>query len=141
MTPDPLALARLYAACFPDSRPWSVEEFAEFLTDPKTVFSGDETAFALGRCVLDEAELLTLVVAPSARRQGAGRTNLQAFETLATARGAQTAFLEVAADNAAAIALYQTAGYRESGRRKGYYARTSGPKVDAVTMLKLLKRT
>jgi ribosomal-protein-alanine N-acetyltransferase len=83
--------------------------------------------------VAGEAELLTLAVAPPARRRGRGRALLAAFEQGARERGACEAFLEVAADNAPAVALYAGAGYSELGRRPGYYSRAAGA-VDALLM-------
>jgi len=47
--------------------------------------------------------------------------------------GAITAFLEVAADNDGARALYQALGFAETGCRRSYYARETG-NVDAITM-------
>jgi ribosomal-protein-alanine N-acetyltransferase len=47
-------------------------------------------------------------------------------------------FLEVAAGNIAARALYDRAGYCECGRRKGYYQRPDATRDDAVVMEKAL---
>jgi [ribosomal protein S18]-alanine N-acetyltransferase len=55
--------------------------------------------------------------------------------------GADTAFLEVAANNPVAISLYTSAGYRESGRRRGYYLPASGVAIDALVLKKPLKAT
>ena len=86
----------------------------------------------------DEAEVLTLATDPDHRRKGLARACLSAFDAGARARGATTAFLEVAEDNAPALALYRAAGYRETARRAGYYARRNGPKVDALILSKTL---
>ncbi|MBK1636984.1 GNAT family N-acetyltransferase [Rhodovulum adriaticum] len=136
MTPD--TLAALHAACFTTPRPWRAEEFAALLAGPGTFLCGDATAFALGRALAGEAELLTLAVCPTARRQGLGRARLAAFEDAARARGADTAFLEVAADNAAARALYDAAGYGQAGQRPGYYAAPDGSRIDALVLRKSL---
>ena len=51
--------------------------------------------------------------------------------------GAESLFLEVAADNAPALALYRGLGMVEIGRRKGYYPASAGagaPRRDALTM-------
>ncbi|TCP59838.1 ribosomal-protein-alanine N-acetyltransferase [Rhodovulum bhavnagarense] len=136
MTPD--ALAALHAACFVTPRPWGAAEFAALMGLPGVYLCGDSTAFALGRAVADEAELLTLAVAPAARRRGLGRARLAAFEAEARARSAGTAFLEVAADNIAARALYAGAGYREAGRRPGYYGSADGVRSDALVLHKRL---
>lgn len=139
MTPQdmtPADMAALYARAFPQSRPWSPDEIAQLAAPPGFVVTA-ETGFALGRAVAGEAELVTIAVDPSARRQGLGRTLLAAFEAEARALGAETAFLEVAEDNTAALSLYRATGWTETGRRRGYYQRATGP-VDAVTMTREL---
>ena len=44
----------------------------------------------------------------------------------------------MAADNAAAIALYRSAGFEPVGRRAAYYARPDGPAVDALVLRRTL---
>lgn len=124
-------MARIYRAAFPHSRAWSAQEIAEHSSTPGFVCCAGQ-GFALGRVVLDEAELITIAVAPTAQRKGQGRGLLEAFERNAAQRDAERAFLEVAADNLGAIALYDSAGWRQTGRRAGYYARSNGPKIDAL---------
>jgi ribosomal-protein-alanine N-acetyltransferase len=121
-----------------DPRPWTEAELADMLARPETHVSADSHALAIGRTVAGEAELLTLATLPEARRLGHARRHLAAFEAEAEARGADAAFLEVAADNAAAIALYLASGYSQAGRRPGYYRRANGPAVDALIMRKPL---
>jgi [ribosomal protein S18]-alanine N-acetyltransferase len=72
--------------------------------------------------VADEAEVLTFGIAPGRRRTGTGRALLAAMEDRAETAGAQRVFLEVSERNAAAIALYEGAGWTVCGGRKGYYA-------------------
>lgn len=117
-------------------RPWSVGEFAGLLSSPHVFAVGDARSFALGRVIVGEAELLTLVTDPAHRRRGLARATLAAFETDAAARDATRAFLEVASDNAPALRLYRAAGYVERAQRRGYYARPSGRTVDAIVMQK-----
>ena len=93
-----------------------------------------DAGFLLGRAVAGEAELLTLAVAPESRRLGLGRRLVARFVYQARLRQAQRAFLEVSAENPAAIALYDSAGFRTEGRRRGYYATPGGPRVDALVM-------
>ena len=90
--------------------------------------------FALYRAVAGEAELLTISVLPEARRSGIGAGLLAACEDGARASGAARLFLEVAEGNVAARTLYDRAGYRECGRRKGYYQHPDGSRDDAVVM-------
>lgn len=131
MTPEDMA--RLHAAAFAPERGWSVAEITALAAPPGFAVTL-QGGFALGRAIAGEAELLTLAVHPDARRRGTGRSLLERFLDAAAAHGAARAFLEVAEDNDAARALYLSAGYRLSGRRKGYYARPQGPPVDALVM-------
>ncbi|MCV2870145.1 ribosomal protein S18-alanine N-acetyltransferase [Defluviimonas sp. WL0002] len=134
----PADLARLHAAAFSKPRPWSEAEFAEQIARADTFLISEDTGFVLGRVVLDEAELLTIAVRTDARRNGAGGRLVAAFLAEAARRGAATAFLEVAADNEAAIALYRSTGFGESGIRKGYYSCSAGGRTDALVMFRAI---
>lgn len=134
MTPDDLA--RTHCAAFATSRGWSAQEFAQLLSTPGIILCGDAKSFILGRVTFDEAEILTVATYPAHRRQGLARAALTAFDKVAHDQGAVSAFLEVAADNAAANALYLSEGYAQVGRRKGYYKRPSTPAVDALVLRK-----
>ena len=126
MTPD--TLATLHATCFPEV-PWSAESFAQFLGSPTTRLITAPNAFLLAQVIAPEAEILTLCVAPSARRQGTAR---QMIDTLKA--NCDKIFLEVASDNAAARALYAKAGFIQTGLRPAYYPRTTGLAADALTL-------
>lgn len=134
----PKQMASLHASCFTMPRPWLAAEFAEMLSQTGVFAITGSAGFALGRAIADEAELLTLAVAPSLRRCGHGRALLAAFEAAARQRAAQWVFLEVAASNGAARALYAQAGYREIARRSGYYAAPDGRAVDALLLRRAL---
>nr|WP_275116225.1 GNAT family N-acetyltransferase [Aliiroseovarius subalbicans] len=131
-------MARIHAAAFADQRPWSAAEFTTLLDSPHIFAVTNPAGFALGRVVLDEVELLTIATLPKGRRKGIARGLLAEFEAAALRRGATCAYLEVAADNTPARALYGAAGYVETGRRDAYYQRESAPAVDAVMMAKTL---
>jgi len=125
-------LAALHATAFPT--PWGVAAF-EALLDQDGVFALEATdGFILMRAVADEAEILTLAVRPAARRQGLAARLLTECATAAAARSATRLFLEVAADNAGALALYGGAGFALAGRRPGYYARPGGGHEDALIL-------
>ena len=126
-------MAALHAACFTMPRPWGAEEFRDLLASPRVFLLEQEGALLLGQVVVDEAELLTLAVDPVRRRQGLGRTLVEGFLAEVARRGAATAFLEVAADNLGAQALYKRCGFSVTGRRRDYYRGPLGP-VDAVLM-------
>lgn len=131
----PAQLAALHARCFTTPRPWSESDFAGFLQDPLAfLLTEGDAAFLLGRAVAGEAELLTLATAPESRRLGLGRKLVARFLYQARLRAAETAFLEVAADNAPARALYLASGFTESGRRKNYYENPQGGRTDALLM-------
>lgn len=133
MTPQDMAA--LHAACFTTPRPWSAQEFADLLTHPATFALTAPDGFLLGRVVAGEAELLTLAVAPAARRHGQGRQLVQAFLTESQQRRAESAFLEVAASNHPAQALYLAAGFTPAGKRRGYYRTPDGSAEDALILI------
>jgi ribosomal-protein-alanine N-acetyltransferase len=91
-------------------------------------------SFVLFQRVLEDAEMLTLATMTGAQRKGYARTLLKTAFGHLTQRGIRRCLLDVAADNAAAIALYKALGFREDGRRKAYYKRTAQNKVDAILM-------
>jgi ribosomal-protein-alanine N-acetyltransferase len=134
----PAALAAIHRAAFTTPRPWSEKEFADFLDDRLCFLTVEGPAFALGRVIAGEVELLTLATDPAQQGRGYGRRCLAAFEAEARQRGAETAFLEVAADNDAARALYASAGWRETGVRPRYYHAPDGTRIDAQIMSKTL---
>lgn len=94
------------------------------------------SGLALGWAAGGVAELLRIAVSPVLRRQGSGRALLGAFLGQALDRGAEEIWLEVRADNTAALGLYRAAGFEESGRRRRYYS----DGVDAVLMTALKER-
>ena len=128
-------VAELERVCFPD--PWSRNMLAEELSNDLAAFlvalnQRDEVIGYAGiQVVLDEGYILNIAVRPDCRRQGVAGKLLQVF--LDFARGNRLAFLtlEVRASNDAAIALYESRGFREAGRRKNYYEH---PREDTVLM-------
>lgn len=130
-------LAAMHATAF--DRPWDAAAFADLLGHPGALALAEgDRGFLLARRVLDEAEVLTLAVVPTARRRGLGRALVEAAAGLLKPAGARTLWLEAAEDNAAALALYRAAGFAETGRRPGYYARERGPSLAAVVMRRTL---
>jgi ribosomal-protein-alanine N-acetyltransferase len=138
--PDAAALlAALHEAGIGAAGPhWSEAAFATLLALPgrQALIAGD-AGEPLGMLVLghaaDEAEILTLAVLPAAQRRGVGAALVAAAQRVAARQGATRMFLEVAADNAAARALYAAAGFVPVGLRRGYYERAAGA-VDALVL-------
>ena len=58
----------------------------------------------------------------------------EAFDKTAKILGIEEVFLEVAEDNKPARNLYHYIGFIPIGRRKGYYKRSVGSNVDALTL-------
>lgn len=127
-------MAAIHAAAAPDARPWTADEFAAFLAQPSVICARTTAAFALARIAADEVELLLIATHPAQQRRGLATRLMADWQTRAAAAGAVRAFLDVAADNHAARALYARCGYVECGRRPRYYPRTDGPAVDALVL-------
>ena len=136
MTPQ--ELAHLHASAFSATRAWSAQEFADLLAHPGTFSVGDTNCFCLIRTVLDESEVLTIATDPAHRRKGFARNILQRAEEQAKDGGATEVFLEVAEDNLAAISLYTSSGYRQIGRRAGYYLPKDAAPIAALVLRKSL---
>ena len=77
--------------------------------------------FILSRLAAGEAEILSVAVASARRGRGLARALLNLHLRRLAGLGARAVFLEVDEDNAPARRLYQRAGFREVGRRPGYY--------------------
>ena len=136
-------MAAAHAAAFDTA--WTADDIAELLAGPGgfgfVVEAADVIAgFILCRALADGAEVLTLAVRPSHRRTGVAKALLRTAAHAALQGGAGALFLEVAADNGPAIALYLGDGFREVGRRAGYYARGDAQAADALVMRRDLNR-
>ena len=117
------ALAAIHATAFPPAEAWGVDAMSVQLDLASTFGLIDARGgMLMGRVAADEAEVLTVAVGPSARRQGVATALLRAALAEIRARGGRAVFLEVAPGNSAARALYQRFGFVEVGRRRGYYA-------------------
>jgi ribosomal protein S18 acetylase RimI-like enzyme len=80
------------------------------------------------------ARMYSIGVAAGFRRLGFARLLLAAAEKDAIDRGRKAMRLEVRADDRAALAFYESSGYRCFGRRLGYY----GDRIDALCFNKPL---
>ncbi|MEL6947129.1 MAG: GNAT family N-acetyltransferase, partial [Pseudomonadota bacterium] len=137
---DPMA--QLHAAAF--ARGWSTHDFAAMSNDPAITMlvarrvgtkPGTLDAFNVVRQAADEAEILSIVVDPAQRGGGLGlRLMRDAIARFQTDRLSQV-FLEVAEDNAPAVALYKRLGFEVVGRREGYYPPLSQPASDEEPQL------
>lgn len=124
-------------AAFQVDRPWTADEFSGLLENRFTALLTHADGFALIRTLAQESELLTLAVDPAHHRQGIAFSLLTQWMDAAKS-SASRAFLEVAADNAGAIALYHRFGFEICGTRKAYYMRKNAPPADALLMERAL---
>ena len=135
------ALTQLERVCF--SSPWTREGLAAELQNPGAVFfvaelDGSPAGYAGMNCVLDECYVDNVAVFPQYRRMGVARALMERLTDTAETRGASFVTLEARVSNAGAVALYRGLGFREAGRRPGFY---SSPKEDALILTKFLKQT
>lgn len=87
----------------------------------------------------EAVDIVALGVLPERRRGGIGRRLLDHGAARARAAGARRLMLEVAEDNAAALAFYRGAGFAEAARRPRYYrARAGAAARDALVLIKSL---
>jgi [ribosomal protein S18]-alanine N-acetyltransferase len=131
-------LAGIHGKSF--AMPWSAEDFARFAGDPLVeiyaAYGGRKLAgFIILRIAADEAEILTLAVAPGWRRRGAGRRLVEKALAAAAARGARAIYLEVAETNRGALELYERLGFACVGRRERYYQSVNSPDGEGGTAL------
>jgi ribosomal-protein-alanine N-acetyltransferase len=130
---DAEAVASLHVEGFQIA--WSADEFASLLAKD-TVFGfaarpagrrgHPPSGFVLARLAAGEAEILTISVAQAKRGQGLGGALMEAVLRHLHSERAEAIFLEVEENNGWAIALYRRLGFREVGRRPGYYRQFGG---------------
>lgn len=132
-------LSELHAHGF--ARPWSPIDFEQLLTDRAVIgdglFVGRDgivQGFCLSRVVLDEAEILTIAIAPPLRSRDYAGALLEKHLQALVARRVTRVHLEVDESNRPALALYRRFGFMETGRRVGYYQHADGSRATALTM-------
>lgn len=122
--------ASLHASAFTFAWPQSDIEAlllaASTVADGAFAGPGALQGFVLSRLAADEAEILTIAVAPRRRGRGIGAKLLSANMARLAAAGAKSLFLEVEAENASARALYRRFGFTTVGERKAYYRKADG---------------
>ena len=105
-------------------RPWSAAIWRGELSSPYGLYlvieDRGEVFGQIGiRHVLGELHITTIAVRPEHRRRGHARALIDA--ALAAFPDASHVHLEVRPTNVEAIALYESLGFRETGRRPRYY--------------------
>lgn len=112
-----------------------------FIASPKSALIVAEIGGKVAGCALvlyrrgsKLARLYTIAVGREFQRQGLARQLLSTAERNAVRKGRRIMRLEVRADDAGAIALYESFGYRLFGRRPRYY----DGRIDALRLDKTL---
>jgi len=130
-------LAQLHAASF--HRGWGENEFDDMLRESNTLvhrlrLGRSVIGFAVSRMAADEAEILSIAVAPGHRGRGLSRDLLRTHLGHLAGRGVRTVFLEVEENNIPARRLYDRAGFAVAGRRERYYREAGGKELNALVM-------
>jgi [ribosomal protein S18]-alanine N-acetyltransferase len=121
---DAAEIAALHAASF--GRGWGEDEVQRLLLDGAVVthratIRHTLVGFIMSRIAIDEAEILSVAIAPARRGRGLSRPLLDFHLRTLAGRAIRAVFLEVDDHNAPARRLYARAGFHEVARRQGYY--------------------
>ena len=127
-TAEDLAAIAAIQEASPEASQWHPASYLDYQCSVATS-GGRVLGFLVVRQVApNEREILNLAVDPAERRHGVARKLLET-----ELRRAKTQwFLEVRASNSSAIKLYESAGFREAGRRDSYY---SNPAESGIVMM------
>jgi ribosomal-protein-alanine N-acetyltransferase len=136
-TRDAAAIASLHSASF--HRGWSEHELESLLLDRSVIahraMSGRKlVGFILSRLAGDEAEILSVAVAPSRRSRGLAGQLLELHLRRLAGLGTKSVFLEVDPDNVPARRLYNRAAFQEVGNRPAYYPQPSRAASSALVL-------
>ncbi len=128
-------IAALERLCFP-ADPWPEEIIARLIDRFTVALRGGEVAGYLAlSSVLDEGSVDNVAVHPVLRRRGIADALTEDAISRGREMGLASLTLEVRASNLPAVRLYEKHGFREVGRRRGYYER---PREDAILMTRTL---
>jgi ribosomal-protein-alanine N-acetyltransferase len=138
--PDRAAqIAELHAQLFDPA--WSEASVLQLLDHPAAAayvaLAGTPKAaigYVMSQIAGDEAEILSIGVVPAHQRRGVGVILLEGLVRALKRAEIRRLFLEVAAGNQSAAALYSRLGFREIGRRKAYYHHADARTEDAVNL-------
>lgn len=146
MTPEDIgAVLAIEQAIYPF--PWGRNHFVDSLRSGYDAWIVEPSnpprpAPPLGYCVLmwalDETHLLNFSVAAEHQRRGLGRWLLGQLFDDCRRRGARSMLLEVRPSNPRAQRLYERAGFRLIGTRRGYYPSYDQTREDAIVMRRML---
>ena len=93
--------------------------------------------YCLYQVVFEQAEILRIGTHPDYQRQGIASQIFAQLNEELTSNQVESLLLEVRADNAPAIALYEQQAFAVIHKRKGYYKISHQPAMDALIMQKI----
>lgn len=121
--------------------PWTGQTLSDLLEQDSIslmVVMSTETDEVVGYClyqvVFEQAEILRIGTRPDYQRQGIASLLFAELNTYLKEIQVESLLLEVRADNAPAIALYERQEFVVIHKRKGYYQLPHQPAVDALIM-------
>jgi ribosomal-protein-alanine N-acetyltransferase len=134
---DAAAIAALHGKSF--HRGWSDGEIESLLLDRnviahRAIVGRGLVGFILSRMAIDEAEILSVAIAPARRGRGLSRRLLDLHLRRLAGIGVHRVFLEVDEGNIPARKLYARAGFRDVGRREAYYLDHLGRNAAALVL-------
>jgi len=127
----------LEASVYP--HPWSMGNFVDSLSSNYEAWvlrdqNGDLLGYFLLMAIVDEAHLLNVAVSAERQGQGLGRVLLNQAVACARGLGMGSVLLEVRPSNTRALEIYERYGFKQIGRRKGYYPAANQQREDAIVM-------
>ena len=133
-------VAQLEKDCFRD--PWSEKSIAGELDNPLSLWlvavdDGRLLGYVGSQTVLDETDMMNIAVAKEDRRRGVARALILELVNQLAQQGSRSLTQEVRASNQGAIALYQSLGFVQTGRRPNYYR---NPREDGLILRKEWER-
>ncbi|MEO5624624.1 MAG: ribosomal protein S18-alanine N-acetyltransferase [Dokdonella sp.] len=133
-------VAAIEAASYPF--PWSRGIFQDCLRADYEccvlVGSDDIVGYGVLSTGANEAHILNVCVAPEWQGKGLGRRIVKRLLDLARWHHSERVYLEVRPSNPNAIALYESIGFNEFGRRPNYYPAKKGREDALVMAMELL---
>lgn len=122
---DVKGMAQLDLMCF--AAPWSEVAFSQEITDNNLALyiAGELDGVLVGYAgiwaIIDEGHITNVAVHPEHRRCGIAKALMEVLIKSCADEGIYKQTLEVRPSNTAAMQLYAGFGFKEAGRRKGYY--------------------
>ncbi len=119
------------------SHPWPPEAFQDLnYSDSLIIHEQDRViGYLMYHRVLDECVIVNFAIDPAHQGKGSGSHLLATALERIAGQNIRYIYLDVRISNSVARHLYERAGFRRMGIRKGYY---SHPDEDSLVMVKVL---